>query len=287
MMKIFLSVGLFLGLEFSVHAQQDLLASIETEMKEPIQYAEATFKGSRLINGHSIITRKRSSLEFLISHRFGRINSGAYEFFGLDGANVRFGLEYALTNQFTLGIGRNSFQKTYDGFVKYAMARQHNGERNFPVSVTWFSSMAVKTLKQTEPAYDNSFSSKTAYSHLILVARKFGPSISFQIMPTLIHRNEVNDLEKNDVYALGAGGRVKLSKRLSLNMEYYYRFNTTEFDPYHNSIAIGVDIETGGHVFQLHLTNSQAMIEKGFVAETTGDFFDGDIHFGFNISRVF
>ena len=287
MMKIFLSVGLFLGLEFSVHAQQDLLASIEAEMKEPTQYAEATFKGSRLINGHSIITRKRSSLEFLISHRFGRINSGAYEFFGLDGANVRFGLEYALTNQFTLGIGRNSFQKTYDGFVKYALARQHKGEKDFPVSVTWFSSMAVKTLKQPEPADDNSFSSKTAYSHLVLIARKFSPSISVQVMPALIHRNEVNDPQKNDIYALGVGGRVKLSKRLSLNMEYYYRFNKDELDPYHNSVAIGVDIETGGHVFQLHLTNSQAMIEKGFVAETTGDFLDGDIHFGFNISRVF
>ena len=106
-------------------------------------------------------------------------------------------------------------------------------------------------------------------------------------MPALIHRNEVNDPQQNDIYALGAGGRVKLSKRLSLNMEYYYRFNTDELDPYHNSIAIGVDIETGGHVFQLHLTNSQSMIEKGFVAETTGDFFDGDVHFGFNISRVF
>ncbi len=198
MMKIFFSAVLFLGLGFSVHAQDDLLASIEAEMKEPIQYAEATFKGSRLINGHSIITRKRSSLEFLISHRFGRINSGAYEFFGLDGANVRFGLEYGLTNRLTVGIGRNSFQKTYDGFVKYALARQHKGEKNFPLSVTWFSSMAVKTLKQTEPADENSFSSKTAYSHLILIARKFSPSISIQVMPTLIHRNEVNDPQKNE-----------------------------------------------------------------------------------------
>lgn len=287
MMKIFFSAVLFLGLGFSVYAQDDLLASLEAEMKEPIQYAEATFKGSRLINGHSVITRKKSSLEFLISHRFGRINSGAYEFFGLDGANVRFGLEYGLTDRLTTGIGRNSFQKTYDGFVKYALARQHKGERNFPVSVTWFSSMAVKTLKQTDPTDDNSFSSKTAYSHILLIARKFGPAISVQLMPTLIHRNEVNDPQKNDIYALGVGGRVKLSKRVSLNMEYYYRFNTTELDPFYNSIAIGVDIETGGHVFQLHLTNSQSMIEKGFVAETTGDFFNGDIHFGFNISRVF
>jgi hypothetical protein len=127
-----------------------------------------------------------------------------------------------------------------------------------------------------------------AYTHQLIIARKFSSSFSFQISPTLVHRNSVTENEDpNDIYALGAGGRIKLTKRLSLNAEYYYQFNTIEDSPMMNSVAIGFDIETGGHVFQLHFTNSRAMIEKGFITETTGDFFDGDIHFGFNISRTF
>jgi Membrane bound beta barrel domain (DUF5777) len=272
-----------------VKAQDDLLSALESQTDKPTkEFAEAAFKGSRLINGHTVVTRKSKSLEFLIAHRFGKVNQGAYDFFGIDGANVRFGLEYGIGNRLTAGIGRNSFEKTYDSFLKYALLRQQKGLAMIPVSVTWLSSIAIKTLKPSdEPQVLKTPFSQAAYSHVLLVAHKLSPAISLQVMPALIHRNEVEEGEKNDQYAIGVGGRVKVSKRISINTEYYHRVGEAENNPYQNSIAIGVDIETGGHVFQLHLTNSQSMIEKGFITETKGNFFKGDIHFGFNITRVF
>lgn len=271
---------------FFSFAQEDMLEMLEKEASSGPQYAEATFKGTRLINGHSVETRKKGTLDFIISHRFGLISSGAYNLFGLDDSNIRLGLDYAIADRFTIGVGRSSFEKTYDGFLKYRVLRQQTGEKVTPVSVTAFTSMAIKTLRSEDIELD--FSSKLTYAYQLIIARKFSPAISLQLTPTMVHRNAVlPESDGNDLYAIGAGGRVKLTKRISLNAEYYYQLNRIENSVIQNSVAIGFDIETGGHVFQLHFTNSRAMIEKGFVTETTTDFFDGDIHFGFNISRSF
>jgi hypothetical protein len=173
--------------------------------------------------------------------------------------------------------------------VKYKLLRQQNSAgRNVPLSVVAFTSIALKTLKSSMSVDEPSVNSRLAYTYQAILARKFTPSLSLQLSPTWVHRNAVLAGQgPNDMYAIGAGGRIKLTKRVSLNGEYYYQFNQPDNTAIQNSVAIGFDIETGGHVFQLHFTNSRAMIEKGFVTETTGDFFDGDIHFGFNISRVF
>ncbi len=287
-MKTYLLILFLIASAIELTAQDDLMALLEKELEPAINYTEATFKGTRLINGHSIETRKKGVLDFIIGHRFGRINSGAYEFFGLDQSNVRIGFDYGLTNRLNIGIGRNSFEKTYDSFLKYKLMKQQSGSRQLPVSIVAFSSIAIKTLRTNDPATETDFISSLTYTYQIIIARKFSPSFSFQLLPSLVHRNAVlPDLEGNDIYALGAGGRVKLTKRLSLNAEYYYQFNRIANSLIQNSFALGVDIETGGHVFQLQLTNSRAMIEKGFITETTGNFFRGDIHFGFNISRTF
>jgi hypothetical protein len=271
----------------NVLAQEDLMEMVDQEAGNESSLTEQTFKGTRLINGHSIETRDRGVLDVIISHRFGRINSGGYELFGLDDSNVRLGVDYGLTDRFNIGIGRNSFEKTYDGFLKYKFLRQ-NGTSSVPLSIAGFSSVAMKTLKTGNPAGEPDLNSRLTYCAQLILARKFSPSFSFQLSPSMVHRNSVVVAEDpNDIFALGAGGRIKLTKRLSLNAEYYYQFDQPENSSTYNSFAIGFDIETGGHVFQLHFTNSRAMIEKGFITETTGDFFDGDIHFGFNISRVF
>tara|TARA_Y100000813_G_scaffold185017_1_gene156535 strand:+ start:213 stop:1076 length:864 start_codon:yes stop_codon:yes gene_type:complete len=277
---------LLLLLPSAIWAQEDLLAILDEETEEVETKVEAIFKGTRLINGHTVETRDRNNLDFIISHRFGRLNGGAYEFFGLDQSNVRLGLDYGLTDNINLGIGRSSFEKTFDGYFKYAFVHQTSGKRNVPVSATLLSSISIKTLRQRE-FEELTFSQKIAYTHQVLIARKFSSAFSMQVMPTLIHFNAIEPTdERNNAFAAGIGGRIKLNKRVSLNAEYYYQFQRK--DPLSkNVIAIGFDIETGGHVFQLQLTNAQAMIEKGFLAETTGDFFNGDIHFGFNISRTF
>lgn len=288
-MKSFLAIFFLMIPVIELVAQDDLMDLADQETQQETNYIEQTFKGTRLINGHSIETRKKGVLDVIISHRFGRLNSGAYELFGLDESNVRLGLDYGITDRLNAGFGRNSFQKTYDGFLKYKLIRQQQGdERKVPVSVTGFSSIALRTLKSGDPAGEPNLNSRLTYTYQVIIARKFSPSFSFQISPTLVHRNAVMaEQDANDIYALGAGGRIKLNKRLSLNAEYYYQFNRVANSVIQNSVAIGFDIETGGHVFQLHFTNSRAMIEKGFITETTGDFFEGDIHFGFNISRTF
>ncbi len=267
---------------------QELDSILDQESQESTVYVNETFKGTRIANGHSIETRKKGILDFLITHRFGRINSGGYELWGLDEANIRLALEYSLTDDLTIALGRSSFEKTFDGFLKYRLFHQKTGENPFPLGITLFGSAALKTLKDYDPEDEPSFTQKLSYTSQILIARRISQNFSFQITPTYIHFNQVpTTSDPNDMFAIGFGTRIKLSKRMAINGEYFYNFNQFESFETHNSLSVGAEFETGGHVFQLVFTNSRPMIEKGFITETTGDFFNGDIHFGFNISRSF
>lgn len=287
MLSAFLSLLLpVAALAQSDSTELDLLSLLGEE--EEINYTTATFKSTRVINGHSIENVASGVLDFRISHRFGFINTGAYEAFGLDGATIRLGLEYGINDRLMIGGGRSSFNKAYDAFAKYKILRQSTGKKNMPISLSWFSSIVCNTIKWQFPERKNYFTSRLFYSHQLLLGRKFNDKLSLQLSPTAIHRNLVRTkAEKNTVLALGASGRYKLTQRLSLNAEYFYVMPDQLAEQFKNSFSIGVDIETGGHVFQLHLTNSTSMVEPGFVTETVGDWFNGDIHFGFNISRVF
>jgi opacity protein-like surface antigen len=274
---------------FNGFAQDDLLDMLN-EGEEPVNYATATFKDSRIINVQSNETAAKGVLRFVISHRFGRLSDGAYELFGLDNATIRLGLDYGITDQIQVGIARSSFEKTYEGNLKVKLLRQSSGGKVVPVSLTWYSGMYINGLRWDEPERENYFSSRISYAHQLIVTRKFSKSLSLAFMPSYLHDNLVQTAEmNNDQFALGFGGRVKLTNRLSLNAEYHYRLikRIEENDPFNNSFSIGVDIETGGHVFQLHLTNSRGMFETAFIGETSGQWIDGDIFFGFNISRVF
>lgn len=272
-------------------AQDDLMKLLEEESEETTEFASATFKATRIMNGHSTKAMPEGQLDFRIHHRFGRLNSGAYEFWGLDQANIHLSLEYGIQNWLMVGLGRGTFEKTYDGFIKLSLLRQSTGKRNMPVSVSWFSSVALNSLRWPDEERSYYFSSRLSYAHQLLIARKFNEAFSLQLAPTVVHRNLVETrLDPNDIFALGVGGRLKLTNRISINAEYYYVFSPddeTLSNPVFNPLSIGFDIETGGHVFQLIFTNSLAMIEKGFITETTGQWGKGDIHFGFNISRVF
>ena len=275
----------------SLFAQDDLMNLLNQNTVPEINYTTATFKSTRIINGHSIEKMPPGQLDFRISHRFGLLNSGAYNLWGLDQANIHFSLEYGIFNWLMIGVGRGTYEKTFDGFTKFSILRQSTGAREMPVSVSVLTSVALNSLKWADTSRTNYFSSRLSYTWQILVARKFSQEFSFQLTPTVVHRNLVGtELDPNDLFAIGAGGRLKLSKRISLNAEYYYLINANNkymSQPVYNPLSVGVDIETGGHVFQIMLTNSLAMIEKGFIGETTGQWKKGDIHLGFNISRVF
>lgn len=278
----------FFQLSFCVFAQDDLLKALEdSAAPQGREYDNTTFKATRIINGQSVKTQAKGVLQFLISHRFGAINTGIAEFYGLDQAVIRLGLDYSLTDNFTFGIGRSSFEKTYDGFVKWAFLRQTT-DKKIPITLAYFGSFAIDNRKFEDAILNDAFDTRVTYTSQLLIAHKFNKKISIQLMPTLIHRNLVKtNEEENTVYALGAAGRFKLTNRLALVGEYYALLSENVAEQYKNSIAIGFDIETGGHVFQLHFANSQGLIEKFFIPQTTGDVSAGDVFFGFNISRVF
>lgn len=287
-LKFLTVIWLFLIGKTVAIAQDDLLKELEQSETEKVNYTQATFKGTRTVNGHSIETKGKGELEFLISHRFGRLNSGSYEFWGLDQAYIRLGFEYGINDRLGIGIGRNSFNKIYDGYLKYKMVRQQDGAKNIPVSITGFTSLTIQSAPRSIDDPSITFDDRLAYTAQLLIGRKFSPKLSLQLSPTFIHTNQVNQLIlKNDQLSMGVAGRYKLSRSLTLNAEYFYRLEPLEQTPYFNSLAFGLDIETGGHIFQLIFSNTQGMVERTIINETEGDFFNGDIHFGFNITRTF
>jgi hypothetical protein len=288
-MKVF-TIFFFISLSITVAAQDDLLKELEQTQTPEVEYIEQTFKGTRVINGQSVETKGQGELEFIFAHRFGPMNGGLYELFGLDQAYVRLGLEYGVTDRLGFGFGRNSVDKTMDTYGRLKILRQSKGAKVMPVTITAFAQAAIRMSprKEDDPTGTLTTVNRMSYTAQLLIARKFNSRLSLQLMPTMIHRNRVDKtIEDNDQFAIGAGGRLKLSRSVALTTEYYYRLNTFETNPNKDVLGFGIDIETGGHVFQLVLTNTRGLTERAWLTETTGDFFDGDIHLGFNITRTF
>ncbi|MDD4646441.1 MAG: DUF5777 family beta-barrel protein [Bacteroidales bacterium] len=284
---VFLIGFLCYGISLEAQSLNDLLTNESAEGPVPV---EALFKATRVINGHSVKQLRKGDLDLRISHRFGRVNSGAYEFFGLDQSNIHLSLEYGLLDRLMVGVGRGTFEKTTDAFARYNFTNQQTGKGAFPLTISYLSSIECIGLKWGDTERTNYFSSRLSFTQQLLVARKFS-KLTVQLMPTLVHRNLVaTEIDQNDLFAMGVAGRFKLANRLALNAEYYYVVRPVPqrtSEKMYNPLAIGFDIETGGHVFQIMLTNSQGMREGGFIGKTSGSWLKGDIHLGFNISRVF
>jgi hypothetical protein len=289
---------LFILLAFSGKLlAQDLMDMLKDEAPKT-DYTYATFKTTRLVLGQSIESPAKGTLQSVIEHTFGPVNSGAYNLWGLDAANMRLGFEYGICNRLGIGIGRSSFEKTFDGSAKIKILRQSSGEKNMPIALSFYGAAYLKSQHWEDPSRTNYFSSRMSYIAQLLIARKFSNSLSIQITPTYVHKNLVPyRTDYNDQISVGIGGRYKVSQRTSVNVEYYYQipgfinsyFNSTtkEITKYANSLSVGIDLETGGHVFQIRLTNSQHMFDRAFINETTDRWKDGGIALGFTINRVF
>jgi hypothetical protein len=253
----------------------------------------ATFKSTRIINMHTVETVGKRTLDFRISHRFGNFNSGAENFFGLDGgANIRLGLEYSYDGRLMAGLGRTSTGKLFDGFLKYRWLRQRD-DNKMPLSVTLLSGLFLThekdPLKEIRgfDKYEH-FSNRMSFVYEIILARKFSRNFSFQLVPYFVHYNLVEKItDLNDMYGLQGGLRYKFTKRAAITAEYAYRFNDYAREDYYNSLGIGLEIETGGHVFQVHVTNSFGIVENQFLPYTDTKWDNAGIRIGFNISRVF
>jgi len=271
------------------HAQEELMALIDKDVQPVTDYTAATFKTTRIVIGQSVELPPQGNMLFLITHHFGAINTGYENLFGLKQATIRLGLEYGITNWLGIGAGLNTDRNTWDGFVKAKILRQSTGARRMPLTIDFFANTAIYTTKWADPDRTNYFTSRITYAFQLMFARKFGNILSLQITPSLVHKNLVpTSADKNDIFTLGAGGRIKVSNRVSINAEYHHLFSGQVVSTkVYDSFSLGVDIETGGHVFQIFLTNSFGEYEQTFLTETQGKWSNGDIFLGFNINRMF
>ncbi len=255
------------------------------------EYTYETFDDTRIVNGHSIETNAEGVLTFIIAHRFGPMNSGPKFLWGLDNATMRMGFDYGVNKNLMIGIGRSSIDGTIDGFAKYRLLNQASGDKKVPISATLMAGYAIKTKVFIEPTLD--LNQKSSYTTQLLLARQFNQKFSAQLMPTFVHRNLVQSDESNDIFSFGIAGQYQFLKNWSLSAEYYLTPKSSLPDgsgvsgEYFQSLSVGIQVDTKGHVFQFHVSNSAGMVERIFITETKGDWTSGDIYFGFNITRDF
>jgi len=278
-----------LGLSTSqIMAQETDLLKLVGEDKPKKEYVKYAFKSPRVINGHSMEFLAPGTLDFRILHRFGLVSQGFDNLFGLDQASMRMGFDFGLRRNLMFGFGRSTFKKELDGYVKYAPLQQSTGEGSFPVTIAIVGGMTMNTLPWADPTIKNYFSSRLAYYFQTIIGRKISEGFTLQLAPTLVHNNLVAlQTQPNDIYAVGFGGRAKVSNRMALTWDYFYVVNGIEKGINYHPLSVGVDIETGGHVFQLHVSNAAGMNERAFITETTNSWSKGELRFGFNLSRVF
>lgn len=301
-----LSFAILLLSAFHSFAQQDLEKEL-TNTPRVHEKVSATFKSTKLINGHTNETIYKNELDFKVDHRFGDIaggGGGIRKFFGLDNStDVRIGLEYGITDRLSVGLARakgaTDVQQLYEGSIKYRLLEQTTDDY-IPVAVTLFGSNTIAAVQASEDA-----ASATAYRNLrdrmnyvsqVMIARKFSPGFSVVLTPSYVHRNFTAFRDQNDLFALGAGARAKLTKRMALVVDYFVPFRNKDDKEYleqttgtkfYNPLGVGLEIETGGHVFNLNFTNATAIQEMQFIPQTTSSWLKGQYRWGFSISRRF
>ncbi len=296
------------SIHLSLFAQEPDLSAIVDKNSESTtkEYVTATFKAFRLINAQTNETAKKRNLHFNIAHRFGDLASpgaGIRSFFGFDAAtDIRFSFDYGITDNLQLGIGRSkgvdAYTQLYDANVKYRLLAQTT-DNKMPVGLTLYGVAAITGRSaSTDSTSDASFqniSQRMSYVTQAIITRKFSQSISLELIPSWIHRNFVSFNDENDMFSLGAGARIKLTRRFAIIADYFYNFskfrmnevdvngNSLYFDP----LSLGVEIETGGHVFTINFTNSTGLLENCFLPFTRSNWLDGQFRLGFNIARNF
>lgn len=292
--KIWKTVILF-AFPLLMNAQDDLLSEIDTTATDVT--VESAFKSLKIVNLESTKLAAKGDFYFIVAHRFGFIDKGFDDFFGLDNANTQLKFLYGVNDWLTVHIGRSGFQETYDLAAKYRLYAQK--ENGFPVTIVGFNSVAINSELKEEDYPNLKFENRLSYVAQVLISRKFSDKLSLEIAPSVFHENTLRDIldennavilpnpQNNTQFAVGLGGRYKLTSRWSVNVDYAAHLNRASQSNYKNPLSIGVDLETGGHVFQMHFTNAQAMHETGYLGQTVGDWSKGEIAFGFNLVRVF
>ncbi len=288
-MKNFLGFVFVFFIVGNVFAQDDLLNQLDKIKSNEKQVETASFKGLQICNMQSTKLPAKGEWYMVVSHRFGDLTNGLTNFFGFDNALTKIGGIYGVTNWLSLGASRQTYNKTYEMTAKYKLANQE--ENGFPVTIVGYNTMDINSaLKKDASTPGLKFSNRLAYTTQILISRKISKKLSVELAPIYVHKNLYDGiLDQKDLLLVGAGARYKLTKRLSANLEYAARANLPEgfVSTYHNPLSVGLDIETGGHVFQLVVSNSQPMNDVAVFSNATGKWNGGSLYFGFNMYRVF
>ncbi len=269
-------------------AQDDLMNELNAAKSNQKEITSAAFKGLQVANMQSTKLPAKGEFYFLVSHRFGDLTDGANNFFGLDAAYTKLAGIYGVANWLSFGVSRHTYQKTFELAAKFKLANQEEG--GFPFTIVGYNTMDIRSDLKTDLYPDLKFNDRLAYTSQLLVSKKINNSVSVLLNPVLVHKNLYDELtDQKDTYLLGAGARCKISKRLSINLDYAARLNLPKAYnySYYNPITLGLDIETGGHVFQLVLSNSQTMNDVAYYTTATGINQGKNIFFGFNMYRVF
>jgi len=286
MKRIFLATCLFC---FTVaNAQDDLLneldsVAVDTVMAPEDAYYAPAFKGLQIVTLQTTKMPAKNEFYFVVSHRFGSVKDGISEFFGFDQATTKLGGVYGVANWLSLSVSRHTMLKVYEAGIKYRLSRQTD---TFPLEIVGYNTVDINSFLDEDDYPKLEFADRLTYISQVLISRRVSDKISLELVPTFIHKNLYDPaIENDEQFAIGSGGRFKIAKRLSLNLEYVYNFDKPDF--YRNPLSVGLDVETGGHIFQLLFSNSQSMTEAGYITHSAGDWGEGDFFFGFNLYRVF
>lgn len=308
MKKTICLLAISCSLSIAVRAQDDL-SKMFGDSTQKHQRVIGTFKSTRIVNGQSTETLKKHELDFRVAHRFGDAGGefgGSKTFFGLDNStDIRIAFEYGITDDLMIGVGRSkgsgnltSFAQLWEGLAKYKILHQTT-DNKVPFSLALFGNAVISGMKSSDEVSDanhfEDFSDRVSYVAQAIIARKFGDIVSLTLSPTYVHRNRVAFMDMNNMFALGGAARIKFSRRVGLIVEYYYPFRSQESKDYfenlgkklYNPLGVGLEIETGGHVFHVNFTNSTAILENQFIPETSSSWLQGQFRWGFNISRRF
>ena len=276
-------------------AQNDLLSEIDTIKADT--KVESAFKSLKIVNLESTKLAGRGDFYLVVAHRFDYVNQGFDDFFGIDNANTQIKFLWGVKDWLTAHVARSGFEETVDLAIKYRITSQE--KEGFPFTIVGFNSLAINAEMKKENFPKLEFENRLTYVTQLLISRKLTDKLSLEIAPSYFHENTLKDVlnendtvilpnpQSNDQFAIGLGGRYKFAKRWSFNMDYAAHLNRASQSIYKNPLSVGVDLETGGHVFQMHFTNSRAMHEAGYLGKTSGSWSKGEIAFGFNLVRVF
>lgn len=281
---------LLLAAFFSYTQAQDIESMADDLLGEQTDYALGTFYTSRIITGQSVFMMPKSGLDFRVHHRFGQFKTGFNELYGIDESSSFLSLDYGVTDYINIGIGRATYRDIFNSFLKISVLRQSTGAKNMPISLVYVGTCGIQSTIFEDEKRNEDFAARLSYTNQLLIARMFNARFSAQVTPTIVHRNLVPVGDYNNTsYALGVGGRYKITNTFSINAEWFHVFNPDKVNgkKMADPIAFGFDIQVAAHVFQVQVTNAESMTENAFITETPNNFFDGDIRLGFNISQVF